>query len=314
MANYLYNYQKLPPLPEWDKEKYPYAIIGTDWLLEVLIFSSVPLSYIDYATDTEYPRYRLHATDNGSMIAYTLPWLESKWQRYETADKSFSASEVVYEPSARGDRIYWANYDVQSYADGSIYLYASYPTDAETGEEIHDYGIFHRAFSWKKHDGYAIKGNADTYKYNGVELPKLPEWDKEKYPYAFIYEGANNYQLRAYSRNDQYTDLSWNSGFGTYTYFGAMTPNSYDGIGFSTTPSGNAEQWEGGSPAYGRVLCSAILWANFDVKKSASELHLPASEPVPVGGKTEWQRGRFYKVIGGKWVKQDAVGTVAESE
>lgn len=112
---YQYNGRELPALPEWDKEKYPYAIIGTDWLLDVLFFSSVPLSHIDYATDTEYPRYRLHATDNGSMIAYTLPWLESKWQRYETADKSFSASEVVYEPVARGDIVYWANYDVPNY-------------------------------------------------------------------------------------------------------------------------------------------------------------------------------------------------------
>ena len=46
----------------------------------------------------------------------------------------------------------------------------------------------------------AVDTNAKTpdgYSYNGVQLPKLPEWDKEMYPYAVISyrEGINQYYL-----------------------------------------------------------------------------------------------------------------------
>jgi hypothetical protein len=39
-----------------------------------------------------------------------------------------------------------------------------------------------------------------NYFYNGVELPALPEWDKEAYPYAAIFpltNGTDGYSLVA---------------------------------------------------------------------------------------------------------------------
>ena len=37
---------------------------------------------------------------------------------------------------------------------------------------------------------------ATMYSYNGVVLPKLPEWDKTKYPYAVMFFTSNNTGFR----------------------------------------------------------------------------------------------------------------------
>ena len=37
---------------------------------------------------------------------------------------------------------------------------------------------------------------AVAYLYNGVQLPPLPEWDKETYPYAYIVHGNSTYKVR----------------------------------------------------------------------------------------------------------------------
>jgi hypothetical protein len=40
---YLYNGVQLPPLPEWDREKYPYAVIVADDYQTALSFSAKPM-------------------------------------------------------------------------------------------------------------------------------------------------------------------------------------------------------------------------------------------------------------------------------
>lgn len=137
--NYLYNGIELPKLPEWDKEKYPYAVISyTDigyskyYLLRV--FSALDYSpYTDnwglmYYNDNA--RAKCVVEESGVSAEEPLSWGDFEYTE-GNAD-----STVVFGFSG----VKWTNTDLLN-ADGSVSLAASYPIDAETGEEIHDYEI-----------------------------------------------------------------------------------------------------------------------------------------------------------------------------
>ena len=119
------------------------------------------------------------------------------------------------------------------------------------------------------------------YLYNGVELPALPEWDKEQYPYAFITHinlavVYYNYTLHVYSSyrfatNDKGNWAIINVGAAKSCYTLAST--NYDAWGaFKDKEDG------GLAPA----VESTVVWSNFDVLTEDGTLYLAASDPVPV--------------------------------
>lgn len=123
-----------------------------------------------------------------------------------------------------------------------------------------------------------------AYLYNGVQLPALPEWDKETYPYATIVGialGSNefNYQL-IYSDVQCGRVDSWTSGvrFASDNHTGAYISR----VCYNSTP----DKWEApttndsGDPFL--VPCPAV-WANYDVlDKIDGGVLLTASDPIPV--------------------------------
>ena len=152
-----------------------------------------------------------------------------------------------------------------------------------------------------------------NYLYNGVELPALPEWDKEAYPYAYIAcLNGTQYFLKIFSEQQTVGD----GGFMLMS-----SPNLYkltDGewASFSSLGAGGT-----------------LIWCNVDAYYNTGDavdeelrgtLFLAASDPIPVDGEPEtsealpvspylrkngsWQKQDTYKRVGGKWVKQTQKG------
>lgn len=112
-----------------------------------------------------------------------------------------------------------------------------------------------------------------AYLYNGVRLPALPEWDREKYPYAYVgtttYRGTEEY--RAYFAKEIHTKYASAMIF----IDAARRYRLIDG------------QWVKHGGTISPVITSP-LWSNVDIYYDSSveevggTLYLSASEPIPV--------------------------------
>ena len=131
-----------------------------------------------------------------------------------------------------------------------------------------------------------------NYYYNGVELPALPEWDKETYPYAIIGSLNNGYWLVITEEQHQAYD--------TYMslYTTVMLKSSLDGNtwGELTDPSLDVMF----------AYYDKLLWSNYDIVTDSGVLKLAASDPVPVPEEPEQPSDNvIYAAFGikhnGKW-------------
>lgn len=108
-----------------------------------------------------------------------------------------------------------------------------------------------------------------AYSYNGVILPALPEWDRERYPYAFIAHSAER-----------------------YIYFFVLDEPTYhegsDGVWYISAVSHSVTDYEDPSewrPGSGNTIdraCTGLMWSNFDMLSWTGSVLLEASEPTPV--------------------------------
>lgn len=135
-----------------------------------------------------------------------------------------------------------------------------------------------------------------AYLYNGVRLPKLPEWDKEKYPYAAIecYETASGfyYRLTVVSKDAIYK--TGNDSIilsGTEGRYWAIRDDDYgpendfaiDGGDFTSWGDSKTLSEDTAYIYYGTHVWSEArpLWTNFDFKYDG-KVYISASEPIPV--------------------------------
>lgn len=134
-----------------------------------------------------------------------------------------------------------------------------------------------------------------AYLYNGVRLPKLPEWDREKYPYAviLIYESylTKKYTAILYLMKDNNVRQAVDTGGGGI-YFEYMYYQVGD-IQYKVEYKDGEVVTEWGEPT---VLTDSlsfdvakIKWANSDIvlaldttSGEAGTLYLATSDPVPV--------------------------------
>lgn len=108
-----------------------------------------------------------------------------------------------------------------------------------------------------------------AYLYNGVRLPKLPEWDKTKYPYAYI----------------------GTSGMDTTYYYLCFSDTLETARNISRIVGTGDENYTLADGEWGPFLSTssvAVIWTNTDIYyiDSLSEvggtLCLAASDPIPV--------------------------------
>ncbi len=242
---YSYNGTVLPALPAWDKETYPYAVIQ----------SSDSTNYYLYVTGS-YRQYNdFTATDEWYSFLFNVPMLYAKftlgdegWSAWKDFNETFPTSTGV-EIGGIKDYFIWTNTNLYY---GEVLAYeASNPVPVQ------------------------LVG----YSYNGTVLPKLPEWDKTAYPYAYI--GYQTMSLGTMTWNRYYLYVS------TQPFF--VKPSGYTG----TIEDGHAvvymtqldmtlwKDWD----AYetnSESLCRDPTWANYDMFNEDGTLFLSASDPVPV--------------------------------
>lgn len=117
----------------------------------------------------------------------------------------------------------------------------------------------------------AVERKPVAYLYNGVQLPALPEWDKEAYPYAVLSEhtdGDGSIYYRFVALPNKRVVVLPDSG--------VTTMNTFSETGYKFTGTGWVEH---------RLLFAYPIWANYDVYRREADggaLYLAASDPVPV--------------------------------
>lgn len=112
------------------------------------------------------------------------------------------------------------------------------------------------------------------YSYNGTILPKLPEWDRETYPYAYIYSDSSPAASPYY--------LCINDG-GVPRWNGREFYHASDGYGYRYDAINGV--WvvrSSGGYAITSHAAASIIWSNYDTLDAYGSLYLAASEPIPV--------------------------------
>lgn len=120
----------------------------------------------------------------------------------------------------------------------------------------------------------AEKKEPVAYLYNGVRLPKLPEWDKTAYPYVHIRKLLSFYYLY-YSPVELWVNDSGNlvpkdgsTAVGLFRTYNS-TNNAF-GNPQETTFDQQGNGWKN------------VIWTGTDIYNADGTLAIAASEPVPV--------------------------------
>ena len=125
-----------------------------------------------------------------------------------------------------------------------------------------------------------------AYLYNGVRLPKLPEWDKEKYPYAFIQTFGDTsgdpeydyaYWLVCMSAS---ADYFYHSNDNEYCFGGDPYLEKCPAIAYMKLQNSNEWVFHKEYDNYFIERWNPVIWTNFDL--DLGELKVDASEPIPV--------------------------------
>ena len=134
---------------------------------------------------------------------------------------------------------------------------------------------------------------AQMYSYNGVELPPLPEWDKETYPYAVIRTYADGITITAIFFQSPLIEYQ-SSNDSCYVIYPADTATSYcacklDGdtwsdVTVSTVDRTGMSRW--------RITIYTVFWSNFDIpNEDDGTTYLAASDPVFVYNAADFWSG-----------------------
>lgn len=260
-------------LPELPNGEYPY------WFIQKYQYSE---KY--RLVNSEYPLYK---TASGEYaFKFTSP---SEYHSYEIEDDAWihNAKTGGTDNYYYGDKpILWTNTDILN-ADGSVYLPASVPVIA----------------------GGKTSG---TCLYNGVELPALPAWDKETYPYCtiFVEKGWAGTDTVCYFSDAPFAQIDENTKYlGSSMGDGSTAPNT--NMMLYKLVEGAWEYVSTYSWSIFVLPVVTLIYTNYNLYVFQTDtLVLPASDPVPVGGEPALIASDFYKAVNRQWVKHSAVKPV----
>ena len=270
--NYLYNGVELPALPEWDKEKYPYAVIAevygfgkTYWGLFVMPVKLYWDSVLAYPT--------VYSTCEG----YFAGCHDGVWEDLKFRDVLIREGDPI--------GFTWSNFDVLD-DNGELYQAATDPIPVGTSTFTPD--PISMTMGWLV--GRRIAGQRGkrkepiAYLYNGVRLPHIPDSILSKYPYVVIFRVNNpsmpdhgDYYLygakKRWVMNDVTSNNSglpyWDVDIGYYRFRYSVVNDEWS---FSAQVDNGFDQ-----------TLYILVWANHNVYYlSDNRLAFSASEPIPV--------------------------------
>lgn len=280
---YLYNGVRLPELPEYDKAVYPYAVLdktnaGTSFLFYA--FKSRPYYGTNPADSTKRGVY----STGGAKVYYFVPADGgSEWEHSMDTDNPFAAED------GNENTLFWTNTDILYEGDGSVWLAASVPVAISdwrksflTGLSL---GLTGMPLPFAQREPVA-------YLYNGVRLPKLPEWDKTAYPYAVIGQCLSDgrefdYELTLYPNPATISDTTWWDGVSNMLVQKPYAPVYcyYFSIGDADWRNGTLTDYDVGivTPVSINGGNFPLIWSNTALKmESDNSVYLAGSDPVPV--------------------------------
>ena len=115
-----------------------------------------------------------------------------------------------------------------------------------------------------------------AYLYNGVRLPKLPEWDKTVYPYAYMVRYYQDETTRTVELWVSQSEMVYEFTF-TASYW-LKSPSVFFGYDIESDAWKVPIEHPDGT-SFGLY---DIIWANTDFYRTDGTIVIGASEPVPV--------------------------------
>ena len=258
-----------PALPVFDTTAYPnyvlvfnYYVGATDWY-EVHLMASASAFYYDTAAG--------YATINEtSHLRYEISARESEWTEWGAVE---AAPTIKPGQTAQIYQRIYTNHDILDTA-GKVWLAADSITPVEDTRDLRSHvlgivlALIQKALS-------PIRKQPTAYLYNGVQLPPLPEWDREMYPYAAILcnESKADYWIYAFSK----TPFLFNNENGALRNVDNSKPYSY-----ITLIDGVWGEWRVITYTMEFFANCVAKWCNYPIYDSDGTLYLSASDPIPV--------------------------------
>jgi hypothetical protein len=145
--------------------------------------------------------------------------------------------------------------------------------------------------AWEADGGESDRVRA--YLYNGVRLPELPEWDREKYPYAYIVNAISWYYvyylpvpMEAYTNDNGNVAMRCSSGEPFTYYWGAADISTLENGGTwdeAWSEYLNGQLREKTNKGIGKIGYGVLpLWCNSDLCFEDGTVAFAGSEPQPV--------------------------------
>ena len=289
MGNMLYNGVELPDINAvWDKETYPFVVLNvadatsfgfSGQYVYRLLFTSVEMTRENDGLTFDPPSISTGSyanyfyADSAALANFVVANTSFGACGYDgvwAAGESKNTSITVEFLDAFGQVPTWSNYNVLYTSNSTVYLAASEPVDPNATSHI----------TTSSGNGFAL--------YNGVKLPKLPEWDKETYPYVAIGNAEREdmpYILITSTvpfviQNERLTVPLGNAA----ELYAQMTALNTKWI-FAQKLTNNSS-----SIGYAPVAKSKTVWCNYNIIDEDNSVFLAASDPIPLDGYTviEW--------------------------
>ena len=266
MSKYDYNGVVLPSLPEVDGYPYKLIVSISDTNEYFLMFETEPFvvieSRITFPVDSRYIVYRCSADDT----AWTTGVIdvEEGTSEYIAID-----TRAIY---------IWTNSDISD-TDGNIVYSGTEPMEVVLTVAINSTAMTLGRLMGRRIAAQRKKRQLVAYLYDGVRLPKLPEWNKEAYPYGWIFSlTGSSFGFHLCSERPYiYAETGYMRGpSGALTDMGWLCNSNRMTKWIAESTNGN------GRTSTGEDDMVVPLWTNFDLLDDNGDLFLAASEPVPV--------------------------------
>lgn len=215
-------------------------------------------------------------TDKDLQIGQNLQKTDNRWTVDEVSEEGASSIDYVLADS---------RYGIGFYKDGTVYttLLAYTPAaEPETPKWQFNLQDFLSGMASAAASRGVLRREPIAYLYNGVQLPGLPEWDKETYPYALIVVNPEPFAVVPYTKvlASKFPFVWMDYGFTAFA-----NSSQTDSYVHSVINEGETEWSEVITVSQNGVSTNGeetVIWANHDILNEDGSLYLAASEPIPI--------------------------------